>query len=280
MNSYVLVTDICCSTIMIETLVSNGQENEYKDLIDSYQKEITKQASVGIEIYKFLGDGFIILFKQETDANSIIEFIQNLTTNMNEIIKRFIHNFIDRDIESIGLSFGLSYGPIHRLEIPGFKTEYFGRPINLAARFQSSTTESNTILLQNEVYRLLTNKNLKEKMIETKRQFKNINGSLRCYQFRCLKDDMRIKRKDKNDFIDKQSINYKNVILTPLDKQIIFFISEKKSAREICTSIGITTSTFVKFKNKVYPLFNVKSGEELIMKLRSLPISKKLILSD
>lgn len=269
-KKYVLVCDICSSTKIIENLVSNGQEENYRDLIDNLI-DVINQSSIQKELYKFLGDGFLILFEEDVEPNQIMKMIQNISTKMNNLLKQFINDYVDQDIDKIGMTFGLAFGPIHKVKLKEFSNEYFGRPINLASRMQASVIDANTVLVQNDVYRRITDKELKSISVETKREFKNISGILRCYLIPCLSNDVLSSRITKNEEIDQSKVIYKNVVLTKMDKQILNLILSKKSAREICLILGIGALTFSRSKVKLFNLFNVNSGELLAEEIKSIP---------
>lgn len=270
MRKYVLVCDICSSTKIIENLVSNGQENEYQILVERLLRSINSQ-NIAKDIYKYLGDGFIIFFDESVKSDEIIKVIQNIATEMEEVIREFIKEFVDQELEKIGMTFGLSYGNIHKFKMSAFNEEFFGRPINLASRLQSSISDANTLLVQNEVYRNIESKEIKAISIETTREFKNINGRLRCYIIPCLKHDIEASKHEKPVLVNSDVIEYNGVKITKLEKQILSLMLENKSARDICIILGITVSTFARTKEKYYKLFNVISGEMLAEKIKKMP---------
>jgi len=71
----VLVFDICSSSTMLEDLHLTNRIKEYSILIDDIMRFLEKNAAhYNYEIYKFLGDGFILIFSESTSIDLILEF--------------------------------------------------------------------------------------------------------------------------------------------------------------------------------------------------------------
>ena len=62
-NKIVVTLDICSSSRIIEDLLKTSNIKIWRDLIIRMKEYLTDKApSHGAEIYKFIGDGWIILF--------------------------------------------------------------------------------------------------------------------------------------------------------------------------------------------------------------------------
>ena len=69
-EKYVLVFDICSSTQIVEHLKLEGPQEAWCNLlidIDNFLKR--EREALGFEIYKFTGDGWILLFNIDLSPN-------------------------------------------------------------------------------------------------------------------------------------------------------------------------------------------------------------------
>ena len=181
----VLVFDICSSTEIVEDLHKTGLFSEYERAIGEIREFLTNNADgLGIEIYKFLGDGFIVLFDAWVDTDSIIEFSERLITFCNRIIANLMGILETNEIRRKGITVGIDKGQLFRMQ----NNEYVGRPINLACRLQSSLKDpdqTNRILMSVRVYSEVNDLRIKDKCILRWRSFRNISKDrkIRCYEY-------------------------------------------------------------------------------------------------
>ena len=86
--------------------------------------------------YKFLGDGWILLFDDDVT-------VEDLFTEFTELYGAFLIQFslrVKKHLQRIpdrqGLTFGIDTGTLVTMEMDG-EHEYVGRPINVASRLQA-----------------------------------------------------------------------------------------------------------------------------------------------
>ena len=190
-TKYVLVFDICSSTLFIDDLHQNGKVDNYTLLTVAINKFLSfKIEKYRFQKYKFLGDGYILLFEGDTRIDDILFFVLELTFSTEYVIDWFINNFIEsKNIPRKGITLGIDKGEIFLANSnDSNQEEYIGRPINIACRLQSSLTEkdhANKLLMSFKLYNEIENYLLKKACIERERVLKNIreNKSLRCYEF-------------------------------------------------------------------------------------------------
>lgn len=137
----VVVFDICSSTTMLEDLVLTGNLQPWRNLLISLKKFMEREAErVQCEIYKFVGDGWILLFHESATGSEVIEFLDRLGLFYKTRVTEDIVPSLQGTPEVMGLTFGVDRGQLVRLEMLN-QIEFIGRPINVAARLQSATKD-------------------------------------------------------------------------------------------------------------------------------------------
>ena len=133
----VVVFDICSSTSILENLQLNERLKRWRDLIIGMKNFLRTEApEVGFKIYKFLGDGWILLFPEDFGGDKLIQFLTKLSKEFLSLYRN-VNAVLTTRISTIGLTFGIEKGTLICLimnKIP----EYIGRPLNVATRLQSS----------------------------------------------------------------------------------------------------------------------------------------------
>ena len=171
----------------MESLIQSEHYEEYGRFINEFTRIIYESAEVNhYQIYKFLGDGFILFFDEARTADDLIRVIKEDNIKIVKLVKKLIDDFIDVNVENIGLTYGISIGHVEKVSNDYFKlNEYYGRAINLASRLQSTNKNTNSILIQKDVYNKVKDKIIKSQMLETTRTLKNMfdDNKVRCYTF-------------------------------------------------------------------------------------------------
>jgi class 3 adenylate cyclase len=134
----VVFFDICDSTIILEDLLRTESQRQWRNLLIKLKKFLGEEESkAGFEIYKFIGDGWILLFDENTEGIELMKFLERLDT---EYAFNF-HNGVCAVLETvdheIGLTFGIDCGTLVRI-VMNQQVEYVGRPLNVAARLQGA----------------------------------------------------------------------------------------------------------------------------------------------
>jgi len=180
----VVFFDICSSTSILEDLVRTENQRLWRDLLielKNYLRE--KCSSLGFELYKFLGDGWILLFDPRPDGFAILEFLEDLSEQFLALYNEHIKRVLTIRIPVIGLTSGMDMGSCIRFVMNG-RPEYTGRPLNVAARLQSTVGQRdskpwNKTLVSNNLYATFTDRKKierKYKVWRVTRVLKNISG--------------------------------------------------------------------------------------------------------
>jgi class 3 adenylate cyclase len=137
----VVVVDICSSTRLMEDLIESENHErwrnsliELKTFLTTEQKRWTKDST--FHIYKFVGDGWILLFPPDFPPNELFSLLRRLCEKHSYLHENQLNPVLRRPIEPIGLTFGLEVGKLIGFKMNG-RNEHVGRAINYACRFQS-----------------------------------------------------------------------------------------------------------------------------------------------
>ena len=140
------------------------------------------------DIYKFIGDGWIILFEDTVKITKIIDTLVSFKEIFLINYYKYIEPLLEIDIGYIGITAGIDIGELFVIEL-GTQIEYVGRALNIASRLQNviSTGEgdpSNKILISNKCFSLIEGYKLKDsfRYEDKKRKLKNIVDD---QEFRC-----------------------------------------------------------------------------------------------
>lgn len=190
-SKVVVFFDICSSSSIIEDLKSTDNLCSMRDLLISLKEFLVgSQTHAGFKAYKFLGDGWILLFPDDVSGDLLLRFLESLC-------KFFRHKFrsVERRLQVkpsiIGLTFGIDKGALVRIRMMG-QTEYVGRPLNVASRLQAAIKDRDDhpaykCLLSRHAYLDLSlSRELKHKLRRkhVRRTMRNIQGG---QSYRCVK---------------------------------------------------------------------------------------------
>ena len=134
----VLAFDICSSTSIIEDLHKTENIIKWRDFLIWIKNYLQKKSEeYDFSIYKFTGDGWILLFDPNTSGKNLVNFIQQFCRQFKMRYKRKIEDFLETPPSLSGINFGIDRGSLIRF-IMNDKIEFVGRAINVACRLQSS----------------------------------------------------------------------------------------------------------------------------------------------
>ncbi len=131
----VMVVDIRSSTSLLEDLKQTDNLAIWRNLLITLKQFLQEQHAVsGVEIYRFVGDGWILLFPEEVTKKLMMEFLNEMSIQF-DMGFDYIKDFLQRRPPAVGLTFGIDSGDLVKLEM-NEQPEYIGRAINVAARLQ------------------------------------------------------------------------------------------------------------------------------------------------
>jgi class 3 adenylate cyclase len=134
----VLFFDICSSTAILEDLLRTENEALWKNLLIGVKKFLHQQSSAAaFTIYKFLGDGWILLFDPTSIKGAdLMKFLHDLSSLYEALFNRNISPVLAAEY-SVGITFGIDCGSLSKIIMTN-QEEYIGRALNVAARLQAA----------------------------------------------------------------------------------------------------------------------------------------------
>ncbi|PYI91045.1 MAG: hypothetical protein DME97_15035 [Verrucomicrobia bacterium] len=140
-NTGAVVLDICSSSKLLEDLKRTDNLKRWRDFLIAFKELLHARAGRGIlRVYKFIGDGWILLFDPLLSADHVVKELRELCYCFNLVydlrVKRFLEEYPDR----VGLTFGLDSGSLIKVQMNDVD-EYLGRPLNVASRLCSTLKE-------------------------------------------------------------------------------------------------------------------------------------------
>ena len=152
----VLYSDICCSTSILEVLLRSENTEKWVKLLASAKEYLRDEREIqGFEIYKFLGDGWILLFDEDMSGYELLLWLREFCEKYRSLFKKMIEPYLESNIDKIGMSFGADIGTLICIQMLG-KEEYIGRALNVAGRLQTAIKDKDS----NPQNKILMTKNL------------------------------------------------------------------------------------------------------------------------
>jgi len=176
----VVVFDISSSTSILEELKQCDRLAVWRNLLIEL-KNFLDAHGLDIDIYKFMGDGWILLFPEEVKKEELFEYLNHVSTFYMLQYQEYVEPLLQKDPSPIGLTFGIDTGELIRLQM-NEQWEYLGRAINVAARLQSAAKGmandgyTNVALISKACFNSLRPEKSEFKASEQKVDLKNISG--------------------------------------------------------------------------------------------------------
>ena len=190
----VVVFDMCSSSSIQDDLTSTNNLQAMRNLLIRTKNFLRQHAQRhGYEIYKFVGDGWILLFPTNHRGRDLILFLEELSNQFQEDLLELVTPILDSTPAILGLTFGMDCGPLVRLTMMG-ETEYIGRALNVACRLQSAIKDRDSkpqfkILLSKHTYVSLNLDSSFRKVQFVTRTLRNIRAGKR---YECVKVWLRV----------------------------------------------------------------------------------------
>src|SRR6476646_9843315 len=108
-NAVVVTMDICSSTSIIEDLLKSERIRIWRDLIISMKEHLRRYGGPqNAELYKFVGDGWLMLFHQPYLGEEILAVLKSAADFYNAYYEREIFPSLDTPPKLSGLTFGMA----------------------------------------------------------------------------------------------------------------------------------------------------------------------------
>lgn len=190
----VVAFDMCSSSNILEELVLRQDIKPLRDALINMKKFLRdKSSELQFELYKFIGDGWILLFPEDTEGPALVHFLEELSRLYEREMKKRIIPKLEQEPPVMGLTFGIDEGSLLRFMMMN-KQEYIGRPLNIASRLQSSLKDKDKrpaykVLFSQPAFRRLGLASVGRKAVEVTRALRNIrNGET----YKCFKLSLRL----------------------------------------------------------------------------------------
>jgi len=134
----VVAFDMCSSTSIVEQLTLKGDLKRLQRLLTVVKRYLMeKQKALPFDVYKFVGDGWILLFPENTDGQKLLHFLKDLCIFFKKEERKEVLDHLDAPPKITGLTFGIEKGALGAMLMYS-QREYVGRAINVACRLQSA----------------------------------------------------------------------------------------------------------------------------------------------
>lgn len=177
----VVTFDICSSTAIIEDLHKTENTKRWRDFLIWMKDYLRiKSNKMDFSIYKFTGDGWILLFDFDYPGDNLIDFLQDLCKQFKMRYKRKVEDFLETPPVTSGLTFGIDRGSLIRFMMNN-QWEYVGRAINVACRLQGAIKDRDKspqykALITKPLYQDIRHSLAELEHQEVKRKLRNIAG--------------------------------------------------------------------------------------------------------
>ena len=179
--------DICSSSKIIEDLAQNEDLQLWRKTLRRIESKLEmKSHDLTFSIYKFLGDGWVLMIDPDTDKKALLQFFSELCDMFSSHFDKKLEKRLSTEIKPVGLTFGLDIGDIFRISI-GSIEEYMGSTLNIAARLQSCISNpkkldddpSNQLMMIRRTYYKYFSNEVKGiyKLERARRKLKNIRNN-------------------------------------------------------------------------------------------------------
>lgn len=176
----VAIFDFCSSTTILEDLYKSESEKCWCNLLITFKNYLRKKSkNSDFNIYKFTGDGWILLFDSNYDSLKLFGLLESLCVKYKKLFKKNIKPVLSVKIKSTGITFGIDKGTLVQLTM-NKKKEYMGRPLYIATRLQSAIRDKDPqpqgkVLMSNKAYKAMQDLKEKYKAKDVSRTLKNIS---------------------------------------------------------------------------------------------------------
>ena len=148
---------MCSSSKIIEDLTLSDDVGRYTNFLTSLKRYLANvQARLPFDPYKFTGDGWILLFRANTDGIALLRFLEDLCRFFAAEFQKCVLCYLASPPSLVGLTFGIEKGVLIPITMYG-QREYIGRAIIVACRLQGAVKDRGRppaydALVSNRVY--------------------------------------------------------------------------------------------------------------------------------
>lgn len=186
----VVAFDMCSSSNLIEDLSRTDSLRAYDQMLKNLYLWLWSNAKkFNFIVYKFTGDGWILLFPASlTTGNDLMQFLVKLTHKHSLLRQKLVDGHLESIPKANGLTFGVEMGKVRKIVL-GTNVEFVGRPLNVACRLQTAVKDRGSApdyrcLFSRKVFNTYLKDIQGYKYFDVERSLRNITGGER---YRCVK---------------------------------------------------------------------------------------------
>jgi class 3 adenylate cyclase len=158
----VISFDICSSSNIIEDLTLTNNLKAMRNLLIKMKEFLLEKSELlNFDVYKFTGDGWILLFPENIQGKDLMRFLIELSSFFKQKLTSQIIPLLERPPKITGLTFGIDGGKLIGI-VMNLNQEYIGRPLNIACRLQSAIKDKD----EHPEYKLLVSKHVFNKHLK------------------------------------------------------------------------------------------------------------------
>jgi len=196
----VVVLDLCSSSQIMEDLLLSEKFDRYEAFLTCIKRWLMNWTEAHappkgrFELYKFTGDGWILLFPDTIRGEHLVAFLHNLCEMVKAELARHIVPNLSTMPAVLGATLGVEAGHLVRMTM-NEREEYVRRALNVACRLQDAAKDKETahpdcykVLVSARFYNeRLAKASTRYKVEETTCSLRNILGGR---GFACRKIDL------------------------------------------------------------------------------------------
>lgn len=182
---FIIVMDLCSSSVILEKLQTAGKIKVWRKLWKKIFNQLTRKMKFATRCkpYKFIGDGFIILYRHQF-SDSLYDFMKDLNEISCTILKEILDEYNIKP-KRFGFCYGIDRGELIPTFLLGSK-EYMGEAINAATRLQGllkADEDACSVMVSEKVYeKLVLPEGTKQKTTENILRNLYNDRSICCHQ--------------------------------------------------------------------------------------------------
>ncbi len=142
----VVVLDLCSSSQVMEDLLLSEKFDHYEAFLTCIKRWLMNWTQAHsppkgrFELYKFTGDGWILLFPDTIGGEALVQFMYSLCEMINAELARHIIPNLSTLPAVLGATLGVEAGNLIRMTM-NEREEYVGRALNIACRLQNAVKD-------------------------------------------------------------------------------------------------------------------------------------------
>lgn len=158
----VVVLDLCSSSQIMEDLLLSDQFDRYEAFLTCIKRwlmnwtEAHSPPKGRFELYKFTGDGWILLFPDTIRGEALVGFMYSLCEMIRAELARHIIPNLSTMPSVLGATLGVEAGNLVTMTM-NERVEYVGRALNVACRLQDAVKDDEA---QTDCYKALVSTRL------------------------------------------------------------------------------------------------------------------------